>query len=76
MLAKTKEVFDKANIPVEVLGLEFGSPADVICTLAEREGFDLIVMGEKGAGEIGRFLLGSVTDRVAHHAKCPVMIIR
>jgi len=76
ILAKTKQVFDKAGIQVEVMELEFGHPADVICTVAERGGFDLIVMGGKGAHEIGRFMLGSVADRVSHHAKCPVLIVR
>jgi nucleotide-binding universal stress UspA family protein len=76
ILSKTKDVFDKAKVQVEVLKLEFGHPADVICSVAEREQFDLIVLGEKGAHEIGRFMLGSVADRVAHHAPCPVMIVR
>lgn len=76
ILSKTKEIFDKARVQVHVMKLEFGHPADIICSVAEREQFDLIVMGEKGAHEIGRFMLGSVADRVAHHAPCPVMIVR
>jgi nucleotide-binding universal stress UspA family protein len=76
ILAKTKQVFDKASTHIEVMKLEFGHPADVICTVAERGSFDLIVMGGKGAHEIGRFMLGSVADRVSHHAKCPVLIVR
>lgn len=76
ILSKTKHVFDKASVSVEVMKLEFGHPAEIICTIAERGGFDLIVMGEKGAHEIGRFMLGSVADRVAHHAPCPVLIVR
>lgn len=76
ILSKTKEIFDKARVQVDVMKLEFGHPADIICSVAEREQFDLIVMGEKGAHEIGRFMLGSVADRVAHHAPCPVMIVR
>lgn len=76
ILSKTKDVFDKARVQVEVLKLKFGHPADVICSVAEREQFDFIVLGEKGAHEIGRFMLGSVADRVAHHAPCPVLIVR
>ena len=76
ILSKTKEIFDEARVQVDVMKLEFGHPADVICSVAEREQFDLIVMGEKGAHEIGRFMLGSVADRVAHHAPCPVMVVR
>lgn len=76
ILTRTREVFEKASVPVEVMKLEFGHPADVVCSVAEREGFDLIVMGGKGTGEVKRFLLGSVADRVAHHATCPVLIVR
>ena len=76
ILFGTKEVFDKASLPVEVMKLEFGHPADIICSVAERGRFDLVVMGEKGNHEIGRFMLGSVTDRVAHHAPCPGLIVR
>jgi nucleotide-binding universal stress UspA family protein len=76
ILSETKRVFDEANVPVEVMKLEFGNPADVICAIAESGGFDLIVMGEKGVSEIKRFILGSVADRVVHHASCPVLIVR
>ena len=76
ILSGTKRIFDEASVPVEVMKLEFGHPAEVICSLAERGKFDLVVMGEKGTHEIGRFMLGSVTDRVAHHAACPVLIVR
>jgi len=76
ILSKTKKVFDEASVPVEVMNLEFGNPADMICSAAEKGAFDLIVMGEKGVHEIGRFMLGSVADRVAHHANCPVLIVR
>jgi nucleotide-binding universal stress UspA family protein len=76
ILSKTKRIFDEANVSVEVMKLTFGHPADIICSIAEKDGFDLIVMGEKGAHEIGRFMLGSVADRVSHHANCPVLIVR
>jgi len=76
ILSKTMKIFDEASVPVEVMKLEFGHPADVICSIAEKGGFDLVVMGEKGAHEIGRFMLGSVADRVSHHANCPVLIVR
>jgi nucleotide-binding universal stress UspA family protein len=76
ILSNTTQVLEKAGVSAELMKLEFGHPADIICTVAEREGFDIIVMGEKGAHEIGRFMLGSVADRVAHHAPCPVLIVR
>ena len=44
--------------------------------LLERIEADLIVVGSKGMSGAGRFLLGSVPDRVSHHASCTVLIVR
>ena len=56
--------------------VEEGYPAETICNVAEDEEADLIVMGNRGLGAFGRFLLGSVSDRVVHHAPCSVMVVR
>ncbi|MEW6636135.1 MAG: universal stress protein, partial [Actinomycetota bacterium] len=39
-------------------------------------GADLIVIGTRGLGRIQRLLLGSVAEGVAHHATCPVLVVR
>ena len=52
------------------------SPKSAILNEAERFGADLIVVGSHGAGPVGRFLLGSVSQAVALHAKCSVEIVR
>ena len=51
-----------------------GDPADAIIGAAEELGADLIVVGNKGLTGARRFLLGSVPNKVAHHAACNVMI--
>jgi nucleotide-binding universal stress UspA family protein len=53
-----------------------GDPADAILDVAEEQGADLIVVGNKGMTGARRFLLGSVPNRVTHHAPCSVLIIR
>jgi nucleotide-binding universal stress UspA family protein len=53
-----------------------GDPADAILDVAEELGSDLIVIGNKGMTGAKRFLLGSVPNKVSHHAPCSVMIIR
>lgn len=53
-----------------------GSPKRVILEEAEAFGADLIVVGSHGYGMFERFLLGSVSQAVALHAKCSVEIVR
>ena len=53
-----------------------GDAADAILDVAEEQRADLIVVGNKGMTGAKRFLLGSVPNRVSHHAPCSVLIIR
>ena len=53
-----------------------GDPADAIIDVAEEVGADLIVVGNKGMTGARRFLLGSVPNKISHHAPCAVLIIR
>jgi nucleotide-binding universal stress UspA family protein len=53
-----------------------GDPADAILDVAEEQDSDLIVVGNKGMSGAKRFLLGSVPNKVSHHAPCSVLIIR
>ena len=53
-----------------------GSPATVLLAKAEEWKPDLIVVGSHGAGPLQRFLIGSVSQRVATHAPCSVRIAR
>ena len=74
-LEETGEAVQKDGIEVEVHARE-GDPADAILDVAEEKGADLIVVGNKGMTGAKRFLLGSVPNKVSHHAPCSVMIIR
>jgi len=53
-----------------------GDPADAILDVAEENNADLVMVGNKGMTGARRFLLGSVPNKVSHHAPCSVMIIR
>ena len=53
-----------------------GDPADAILDVAEETGADLVVVGNKGMTGARRFLLGSVPNKVSHHAPCGVYIVR
>jgi nucleotide-binding universal stress UspA family protein len=53
-----------------------GDPADAILDVAEETRADLIVIGHKGMTGARRFLLGSVPNKISHHAPCSVLIVR
>ena len=65
----------KDGVEVEKHAVE-GDPADAILNVAEKIDADLIVVGNKGMSGTRRFLLGSVPNKVSHHAPCSVIIIR
>ncbi len=61
----------KVNIIVEA-----GDPADEILITAKKQEANIIILGYKGYGKEGRFLLGSVTDKVVRHASMSVLVVR
>ena len=69
------ERIEAAGVSVTTYARE-GDPADAILDVAEERNADLIVVGNKGMTGAKRFLLGSVPNKVSHHAPCSVLIIR
>lgn len=58
------------------VAVEAGDPADEILLVAKKYDSDIIFVGYKGYGKEGRFLLGSVTDKVVRHASRSVLVVR
>jgi nucleotide-binding universal stress UspA family protein len=56
--------------------LEIGDPANTILKIAQREDYDLIVLGSRGLSSVKRFLLGSVSADVSMYAQRSVLIVR
>jgi nucleotide-binding universal stress UspA family protein len=69
------QVARDAGVDVRVYARQ-GDPADAILDVAEETRADLVVVGNKGMTGARRFLLGSVPNKVSHHAPCSVLIIR
>ena len=68
-----KEVLgDTAGLEIEKVIAE-GSPAQVLVDAAQ--GADLLVVGTRGHGGFVGLLLGSVSQQIAHHAPCPIVIV-
>jgi nucleotide-binding universal stress UspA family protein len=74
-LREAAEAVEPSGVTVETYARE-GDPADAILDVAEEQGADLIVVGNKGMTGAKRFLLGSVPNKVSHHAPCSVLIVR
>jgi nucleotide-binding universal stress UspA family protein len=53
-----------------------GDAATAILEVANEEGVELIVMGTRGVSTVERWLVGSVSTKVLHHAHCSVLVAR
>jgi len=53
-----------------------GNPAKEIIGAAERGGYDLIIAGSYGRGSVNKFLLGSVSSKLIHLSKIPVLVVK
>jgi nucleotide-binding universal stress UspA family protein len=56
--------------------LREGDAADEIRAAASETAANMIVIGAHGWGALQRFVFGSVSTSVLHHAKCPVLVVR
>lgn len=56
--------------------LQEGHPSRVVLDAAKERDADLIVLGARGHSLVARALLGSTSDYVANHARCPVLVVR
>ena len=75
-LERVKEEIGLTTQHVETQLRESPDVSDEILQAATELDSDLIVLGHKGKGAIKKFLLGSVTTRIAHHAPCSVLAVR
>jgi nucleotide-binding universal stress UspA family protein len=75
VLDKAMAVAKKAKVDVVTHPRE-GDPADAILDVAEENDADLVMVGNKGMTGARRFLLGSVPNKISHHAPCDVWIVK
>ncbi|KAJ3673562.1 hypothetical protein LUZ60_005554 [Juncus effusus] len=75
LLDKALRICHDKGVTAETLAME-GDAKDMICQAAEQMHVDLLIVGSRGLGTFKRAFLGSVSDYCAHHARCPVLIVK
>lgn len=75
VIQKAKEIFEGFQGQLNTI-IKTGDTVDEIVRFAEDGGYDLIILGSRGAGIFSRTLLGSVSDKVVHHSKVSVLIVK
>jgi nucleotide-binding universal stress UspA family protein len=73
---KTKALLADAGVSADVSVEQGVSPAENVIKFAAEFGIDLIVLGHRGRGDVEKFLMGSVTERVVAHAPCSVLVVK
>ncbi len=76
VLGRCKDKAKEYDTQCETIILEGSNPGSLIIDYSENNSFDFIVMGSRGKGTFKNALLGSVTNRVLHHSKTPVLVIK
>lgn len=75
MMQKTVDYFEKKGVKADSK-LVKGDPASDIIDEAEKGEYDVCIMCTHGMSAGKRFLLGSVTNKVVHHIKVPILVVR
>lgn len=75
ILDKSQEKAKEKGVAIDTVLAE-GDPATNISGYAEKEGFDLLVIGSRGLGRFRAAVLGSTSNKVLHHTKCSVLITK
>jgi len=65
---------ERAGVKCETHAIP-GDPSDTLIDIAEQVSADLIVIGNRGMTGVKRFVLGSVPNKVSHHAPCSLLIV-
>lgn len=75
ILEKTADIFRENKMEIKTIHLS-GHPGEIICRIAEEGDYDLVMMGSRGLGGFKEFILGSVSNHVAHCIKKSLLIVK
>jgi len=74
-LKPVEQKLEGTGVSYEV-GMIRGEPGPAIVDFANKNEFDLVVLGSRGLNMLQQFVLGSVSHKVAKRANCPVLIVK
>ena len=74
-LLPVKELLKKENINYRV-ELLHGVPGPIIVEFANKQNYDILVIGSRGLNALQEMVLGSVSLKVVKRAQCPVLIVK
>ncbi|XP_010524712.1 PREDICTED: uncharacterized protein LOC104802690 [Tarenaya hassleriana] len=76
VLKKCNEICSNKSIEITASEVTEGDPRNIMVDASEKHHASVIVLGSHGYGAVKRVFLGSVSDYLAHHAHCSVMIVK
>lgn len=76
IIRNAEQLFTESGIEVDARLLKFEDPAETVLRLVKDEKYNLVVIGNRAETQAEQFSLGSVTEKVARHAECPVLIVK
>jgi nucleotide-binding universal stress UspA family protein len=72
---RARAIAREAGVDDVVMRVDGADPASLLIDAADDSGGDVIVVGSKGMTSAKRFVLGSVPNKISHHAPCDVVIV-
>ena len=75
LLSKCSEIATRKGLSINTKLLQ-GNVGSTLLDFCEKEKYDIIIMGSRGMGNFKELILGSVSSKVVHHSRCPVLVIR
>jgi nucleotide-binding universal stress UspA family protein len=76
IVRNAEQLFTEAGIDVDARLLKYEDPAETVLKLVKDEKYSLVVIGNRADTQAEDFSLGGVTEKVARHAECPVLIVK
>lgn len=76
IIRNAEELFREEGMEVDARLVTYEDPAETVLELVKEEGYDLVVIGNRAKTQAERFSLGSVSEKVARHAACPVLVVK